>query len=107
MDSEAGNESRSLYCLINRRVIYGEQIEWSSGQQTEDANGSASLGWAYEVRWEVSQGKFFKSILEHFVNRREKPVPKPKLGPDAPKVFGVIPEIRTWSDLKFPDEMLQ
>jgi hypothetical protein len=107
MDNEAGDEIRTLYCLHDRRVIYGEQIEWSSGQAEEEANGPASPAWAYEVRWEVTKDKFFKSILERFVNDREKPVPKPKLIPDAPKVFGIIPEIRTWADLKLPDAMLQ
>ncbi len=106
MDSEAGDEIRTLYCLHNRGVIYGEQIEWCSPQE-EGADTANASGWAYEVRWNVVQGKFFKSILERFVNQHEEPVPKPKLGPDAPKVFGLIPEVRMWSDLKLPDAMLQ
>ena len=101
MDSEAGDEIRTIFCLVDREVKYGERIEWSS---PPEANASV---WAYEVRWNVEQGKLFKSILERFVNEHEEPDSKPKLGSDAPTVFGVIPEIRTWADLKLPDEMLR
>jgi len=107
MDFEAGDEIRTFYCLVGRQVKYGEQIEWYSPQEEEGAGVANVSGWAYEVRWNVEQGKFIKSILEHFVNQHEVPVPKPKLGPDAPTVFGLIPEMKTWSDLKLPDAMLQ
>jgi len=107
MDFEAGDEIRTLYCLVDRQVKYGEQIEWNSPQEEEGAGTANASGWAYEVRWNVVQGKFFKSILERFVNQHEEPVPKPKLGPEAPTVFGLIPEMKTWADLKLPDAMLQ
>ena len=106
MDLEAGDETRTLYCLLGPQVTSGEQIEWCSSND-EEANDATAAGWAYEIRWKVEQGKFFKSTLERFVNDREQPVPKPKLGPDAPTVFGLIPEVKTWSDLKLPDAMLQ
>ena len=106
MDSEAGDETRTIICLLDQDVKYGEQIEWSSPQEEERTGTSKPPGWAHEVRWRVEQGKFLKSILEQFVNEQEKPVPKPRLGPDTPKVFGFIPEIRTWGDLKLPDTML-
>jgi len=107
MDSEAGDEVRTLYCLQNRQVIYGEQIEWSSGLTEEEEKENTCPDWAYEVRWEVIQGKFFKSILERFVNEQEKTVPKPKLGPHQPTVFGVIPEIKNWGDFNLPNELLK
>ncbi|MGP8253701.1 MAG: hypothetical protein ACLQHF_16855 [Terracidiphilus sp.] len=106
MDSEAGDETRRFFCLADRQVIYGEQIDWSAPQEEEEGN-PAVPGWAYEVRWKVEQGKFFKSILEHFVNEQERPIRKPELGPNGPTVFGLIPEIKTWNDLKLPDAMLQ
>lgn len=106
MDLEAGDEIRTLYCLLNRQVVSGEQIEWSSSND-EDAVASAASNWAYEVRWKVEQGRFFKSTLQRFVNDRGEPVPKPKLGPDAPAVFGIIPEMKIWGDLKLPDELLR
>jgi hypothetical protein len=104
MDSEAGDETRTFFCLKDLQVIYGEQIEWSSPQEGD--GNSAITGWAYEVRWKVEQSKFFKSILEHFVDEQEKPIRKPELGPNAPTVFGIIPEVKTWNDLKLPDAMV-
>jgi hypothetical protein len=107
MDSEAGDEIRTLYCLHNRSVIYGEQIEWSSEQVEEGVNDPAGSNWAYEVRWEVIEGNILKSILERFVNDHEMPIPRPSLRQGSPKVFGILPEVRTWADLKLPDALLQ
>ena len=106
MDSEAGDQIRTIYCLLGPNMRNGEQIEWSSSND-EEATPSTTTSWAYEVRWKVEQGKFFKSTLGRFVNDREQPVPKPKLGPDAPAVFGIIPGMKTWNDLKLPDSMLK
>jgi hypothetical protein len=106
MDLEAGDEIRTVYCLLGPSVTNGEQVEWSMSNN-EDANASTASNWAYEVRWKVEQGRTFKSTLERFVNEREEPVPKPKLGSDAPTVFGIIPETRTWDDLNLPDELMR
>ena len=64
MDSEAGDGIRTLYCLVDRQVKYGEQIEWYSPQEEEGTGTAGAPGWAYEVRWNVVQGKFFKPILD-------------------------------------------
>jgi hypothetical protein len=85
MDLEARDEIRTIYCLLGQNVTNGEQIEWSSSND-EETSAPTATSWAYEIRWKVEQGKFFKSTLERFVNDRERPVPTPKLGPDAPAV---------------------
>jgi hypothetical protein len=104
MDAEAGEETRTLYCIENREIISGEQIQWV-GPKDDDLN-TAEAGWAYEVRWKIERKKFFKTILERFVDDDERPISKPKLGANAPNTFGLIPEKLRWSDLKLPDEML-
>jgi len=105
MDSEAGEQTRILFCLQNREMLAGEEIQWTSKKQYDD--GSTDPKWAYEVRWNVVQKKFFKAILEGFVDDMEKPVPKPILSKNAPKTFGLIPQILQWSDLKMPESLLQ
>jgi hypothetical protein len=104
MDSEAGEQTRTLYCLHNREILAGEEIQWTSKNQNDD--GSTDPKWAYEVRWNVDQKKYFKAILEGFVDDKEKPVPKPVLSENAPKTFGLIPEMLHWSDLKLPELLL-
>jgi hypothetical protein len=104
MDAEAGEETRTLYCLENQEIISGEQIQWV-GPEDEESN-TAEPEWAYEIRWKIERKKFFKTILERFVDDDERPISKPKLGANAPKTFGLIPEKLRWSDLKLPDEML-
>jgi hypothetical protein len=105
MDSEAGEQTRTLYCLQNREVRSGEEIQWISESQNDD--GSTDPKWAYEVRWNVEQKKFFKATLEGFADYKEKPVPKPILSENTPKTFGLIPEILHWGDLKLPDSLLR
>jgi hypothetical protein len=53
MDSEEGDQSRTLYCLRNREILAGEEIHWASENQNDD--GSTDPDWAYEVRWNVEQ----------------------------------------------------
>jgi hypothetical protein len=105
MDSEAGEQTRTLFCLQNREMLAGEEIQWTSENQYDD--GSTDPKWAYEVRWNVEQKKFFKATLEGFVDDMEKPVPKPVLSKNAPKTFGLIPQMFHWSDLKLPESLLQ
>jgi hypothetical protein len=105
MDSEAGEQTRTLYCLQNREILSGEEIQWNSESQNDD--GSTDPKWAYEVRWNVEQKKFLKATLEGFVDDKERPVPKPVLSENAQKTFGLIPEMLHWSDLKLPDSLLR
>ena len=105
MNSEAGDETRTLYCLHDREILAGEEIQWASENENED--GSTDPGWAYEVRWNVEKKKLFKATHEGFVDRNERPTAKPKLANYAPKTFGLIPEMLKWSDLKLPDFLLQ
>jgi len=105
MNSEAGEQTRTLFCLQNREMLAGEEIQWTSENQYDD--GSTDPKWAYEVRWNVEQKKFFKATLEGFVDDTEKPVPKPVLSKNAPKTFGLIPQMLHWSDLKLPESLLQ
>jgi hypothetical protein len=105
MDAEAGEQTRTLYCIEHREIISGEQIQWVSEQQNDD--GSTDPKWAYEVRWNVEQKKFFKATIERFVDDKGMPVPKPKLSENAPQTFGLIPEMLHWNDLKLPDSLLQ
>jgi hypothetical protein len=105
MNSEAGDETRTLYCLHDGAVLQGEQIEWASPQQQDSS--SKSPVWAYEVRWKVAQNKLTTSTLERFVDARERPIAKPKYGDDVPKTFGLIPQVFEWTDLKLPDELLK
>jgi hypothetical protein len=104
MDSEAGEEIRTLYCIESQQITSGEQIQWV-GPKNDDPN-TTEPGWAYEVRWKIERKKFFKTVLERFVDDDERPISKPKLGANAPTTFGLIPEKLRWSDLKLPDEML-
>jgi hypothetical protein len=105
MNSEAGDLTHTLYCLHDREILAGEEIQWASENENED--GSTDLGWAYEVRWNVEKKKFFKATHEGFVDRNERPTAKPKLSNDAPKTFGLIPEMLRWSDLKLPEFLSQ
>lgn len=106
MDAEAGEEMRTLYCIKNREIVSGEQIDWVVPRDEDDDPRTAESGWTYEIRWRIEQRKFFKTVLERFVDENERPIFKPKLGANAPRTFGLIPEKLQWSDLKLPDEML-
>ena len=105
MDSEAGDQTRTLYCIHDREILAGEEIHWVSENENED--GSIDPAWGYEVRWTVEKGKSFKATHEGFVDKNGKPAAKPKLGSDAPTTFGLIPEMLRWSDLKLPEFLLK
>ncbi|MGD0901407.1 MAG: hypothetical protein ABR924_00570 [Terracidiphilus sp.] len=104
MDLESGNEARKLFCLKDQRILLAEEIDWALVDK-KGSNRSVWLG--YEQRWKMKPDGKYTTVLTHYVNRIEQPVPTPGPDSDVPYASYISPDVYNWDDLKLPDEFLK
>jgi hypothetical protein len=104
MDLESGSEARKLFCLKDKQILLAEEIDWALVNK-KGSNQTVWLG--YEQRWKVKQDGNYTTVLVHYVNRIEQPIPTPAPDADVPYASYVIPDVHKWDDLKLPSVLLQ
>jgi len=104
IDLESGSEARKLFCLKDKRILFAEEVDWAL---VDKKSGNKPVWLGYEQRWKMKPDGKYATVLVHYVNRIEQPVPTPEPGADVPYASYVFPDVHEWADLKLPDELLK
>jgi hypothetical protein len=105
MELDTGDFYRLMYCLDNKKIRLAESTSW---KLADFGDNVSDTDWGYEVQWKRGPDGKFGVGSRRFVDLDEKPMATPKLDEEALK--GLQEEsvgAKTWSDLRFPKELLQ
>jgi hypothetical protein len=105
MELDTGDYFRLFFCLRDQTILNAESVSWKTGLEE---NGGDTSGWGYDVKWNLNAKGESEMVSKRFVNLREMPIPEPSMDADTIKDLAAIGlAMKTWKDLRYPDQMLR
>ncbi|MFZ1085893.1 MAG: hypothetical protein WAN35_13090 [Terracidiphilus sp.] len=105
MQLDAQIETRSFYCLNQRKIKTIESLNWTLPEVMQ--NGIKKPGWGHEQHWKVTETGNLERIFQSFIDFGGNTINEPKLDAQARKDLLWKPTVRRWNDLELPSTLLQ